>query len=124
MKRLGIVLLIMFFAFCSVSMAEFTSLSSNNGLGLKDSVSSLGSSSNLGLKDSVTSLGSSLYTMVLIVNAIVYLGIPAIIALLFCAIKAKKEDGFGNSFKKSFLKVFLITLGVIIVFEILINVIL
>ena len=122
MKKVGIFLLIMFLVLGSVSVATFGG--SNEGLGLKDSVSSLGSSSNLGLKDSVTSLGSSLYTMVLIVNIIVYLGIPAVIAFIFCAVKAKKEDGFGNSFKKSFLKVFLISLGVIIGFEILINIIL
>ena len=60
----------------------------------------------------------------LIVNAIVYLGIPIVIGLIFCAIKAKKQGGFGNAFKKSFLKVFLITLAVIIGFEILINIIL
>ena len=109
MKKLGIILLVMFFVFGSVSMASFEGFG-NNELG--------------GAQASINSLGASLYTMMLIVNVIVYLGIPAVIALIFCAIKAKKEGGFSNDFKKSFLKVFFIILGVIIVFEILINIIL
>ena len=45
--------------------------------------------------------------------------ISALVALIICAIKAKKAGGFANAVKESFLKVFLITLVIAIALLIL-----
>ena len=74
------------------------------------------------IKSSVNSIGSTMGKIVviaLVISGIIAVIISAVIALIICAIKAKKAGGFANAVKESFLKVFLITLVIVIALLIL-----
>ena len=55
----------------------------------------------------------------LVIGGIIAVVISSLVALIICAIKAKKAGGFANAVKESFLKVFLITLIIVIALLIL-----